>query len=157
MPDPKTSETAATGSSHRAETRWRTAVLALATAGLTCLLFLGGLGESAPRSLHHLWDLGHVALFYCATLLALRIWPGLSELPSGRRWGSILAAAGALGALSEVLQSGFGRTPDLGDLWRDLLGSAAALALSSPRSAGRSSRAPSPWPLACSAYPWLAP
>lgn len=131
MPGPEVPRGKTAARARGTETRGTTAVLALATAGLTLLLFLGGPGERAPRSLGHFWDLGHVALFFCGTLLALRAWPALAEMPAGRRWARVLAGAAALGALTEVLQARLSRTPDLDDLWRDLLGSAAALALGS--------------------------
>ena len=106
------------------------AVLALAVAVLTLLLFMGGPGGDWPRSLRHLWDLGHVLLFGLAALAALR-W-GAARWPLPLQVGAILGGALVLGAATEWLQRGTNRSASLGDLQRDVIGAALALAFASP-------------------------
>ncbi len=107
-----------------------TIAVALAVTGLTTLLFVGGPGGDWPRSLRHLWDLGHVGLFGLATLLALR--GGLAGWSLPRQTGAILGGALFLGAATEWLQRGSDRSASMGDLQRDLIGAALVLAFVSP-------------------------
>ena len=107
-----------------------TAGLALVVAGLTILLFVGGPGGHWPRSLRHLWDLGHIGLFGAAALLALRT--GLERRPLPSQAGFVLGGALVLGAVTEWLQRGSDRNASLGDLQRDVIGAALVLAFASP-------------------------
>ncbi len=119
--------------------RVRTALLVAATAVLTALLFAGAPRRLWGRSALHLWDLGHVALFFCAGALVVRSRP-LIRWNFSSQAGTVLASAAALGVLTELVQSRFQRTPDVGDFGRDMLGAALALAFVSP-AAGRLPRA----------------
>jgi len=108
-------------------------LLLVATAALTGLLFSSGPGAGVPRSVGHLWNLGHVALFGLGTLLVLRARNGARPVAPWRHAARILAAAAVLGIASELLQAPFHRSPELADLARDLLGTCLALAFGPPR------------------------
>lgn len=92
------------------------------------LLFWGGPGPLAPRSVGRLWDLGHVLLFYAAVRAALGASVWVRQLPPGRLWSGVLAVALVLGAATEAAQFLLGGDASWGDLSRDLLGAAAGLA-----------------------------
>ncbi len=104
-------------------------LLLAATAVLAALLFYGHPSRHAPRSFYHLWDLGHVVLFFAGSASALLLWPRLRDLGARALAAQVVLPAAALGVFSELAQGQFHRTPDPGDLGRDLLGVALALAL----------------------------
>lgn len=93
------------------------------------LLFVGGPANSDPRSWRELWNLGHVVVFALWGCLWLR-WRG-----GGLSWnnlGGALLLTIVIGGGIELLQGGLGRSPDLTDLGRDLVGTLLALAWASP-------------------------
>ena len=79
------------------------------------------------RSVKELWNLGHVAYFAGLVLAMSRMrWISRMALPS--QWVSLVLITLILGTLIEVLQYGTHRTPDLGDISRDLAGCLLVLA-----------------------------
>jgi len=108
------------------------------TIGLTAalvsviLLFVGGPSANASRSYQEAWNFGHILAFGLWTFLALRLVPALQRGSCRRRWLLLLAAGVALGCGSEGLQAFTGRSADLHDVFKDLLGVTAALAFFEP-------------------------
>jgi len=94
-------------------------IILLSALGCLVLLFVGGPGPDAPRSLVDLWDLGHLFCF------ALWTWLYLEWRPRQNFWSQLLFAMGlafAFGGLTEIAQSGVGRDASWADLQKDLLG-----------------------------------
>jgi len=101
----------------------------------TCLLFLfidGPTAESA-RSYLRGWDLGHILLFFIAGVLFLNDFRKYFKDKFITHLLIILIFSLILGILTELIQVRFHRSPDLGDLVRDLLGGALAIVFLSPR------------------------
>jgi VanZ family protein len=101
----------------------------------TCLLFLfvdGPTAESA-RSYLRGWDLGHILLFFIAGILFLTDFRKYFRDNFYYHLLIIMIFSLVLGILTELIQVRFHRSPDLGDLVRDLLGAALAIAFFSPR------------------------
>jgi hypothetical protein len=96
-------------------------------AGLV-LIFLPLDARELGRSLAELWDLGHVAFFFCLLSLALPRfrWRGQQvSLPAGI--GLALVIGLGIGGAIEALQQGIaGREASLGDLYRDITGALLA-------------------------------
>jgi hypothetical protein len=92
--------------------------------GLTGLLFWGDPGEI--RSIRQGWNLGHLIYFGLLTYLLLRI-PLISRRTWPVQWSLVLLITLVLGVLIELLQNGTQRTPDLEDVFRDLIGSLLVL------------------------------
>lgn len=108
--------------------RW---VFWLAAAVCALLLFVGGPESNDPRSWREFWNLGHVLVFALWGGLWLR-WRG-----GGLSWNNLglaLLLTLLLGGAVELLQGGLGRSPDLVDLGRDLVGTLLALAWARPSS-----------------------
>ena len=95
------------------------------------LLFLGGPDYYSSRSFKHFWDIGHIVYFVLLTGLLTR-WRFVARMPLAVQWAIILVITLLLGVLIEVLQHGTARTPDSGDVLRDLIGSLMALVFGSP-------------------------
>jgi VanZ family protein len=96
------------------------------------LLFLGGPDNYSARSFKHFWDLGHLLYFALLTGLLSR-WNPVARQSLPRQWIIILAITLVLGTLIELMQNGTTRTPDAGDVLRDLIGSLLALVFGSMR------------------------
>ena len=92
--------------------------------GLTGLLFWGDPGEI--RSIRHAWNLGHLIYFGLLTYLLLRV-PLISRRTWPVQWALVLLITLVSGVLIELLQNGTQRTPDLEDVFRDLIGSLLVL------------------------------
>lgn len=86
------------------------------------LLFIGGNRPSAPRFYTDLWDLGHVFLFAVFSYLLTRDWKYLSKKSFFTQSWFILVICLFIGIITELIQVKFDRTPDIGDLGRDVLG-----------------------------------
>ncbi len=88
---------------------------------LTVLFFISGPDYYSPRSLQAIWNLGHIIYF---ALLALVVLSWLSQKSRGPVV-QILVVLGItliIGAFVELIQAVFQRTPDPGDLFRNLIG-----------------------------------
>lgn len=90
------------------------------------LLFLGGPDYYSSRSLKYLWDLGHILYFILLAFLLSR-WSLISRMSLIWQWGIILFVTFLIGLSIELMQYGTTRTPDTGDILRDLTGSLLAL------------------------------
>jgi len=88
---------------------------------LSILFFIGGPDYNSPRSFKAIWNLGHIIYFALLPLL-------LSPLSIFQKYkpavqaGLLLLGTIGLGVLVEVLQYGFSRSPDISDIYRDILG-----------------------------------
>lgn len=101
---------------------------------ITCLtfLFVNGPTWHSPLSYQKAWDLGHILLFFIGGILLLT---DFRRYFKDTFWGHSLAVVVfslVLGLLTELIQGHFHRDPDLGDLFRDLLGGCAAVVFRSP-------------------------
>jgi VanZ family protein len=94
------------------------------------LLFLGGPDYYSSRSYKHFWDLGHIVYFVLLASLLIR-WRFVARMHLARQWTIILVITLLLGVSIEVLQHGTARTPDSGDVLRDLIGSLIVLVFGS--------------------------
>lgn len=92
------------------------------------LFFLPLDAKELGRSLAVLWDLGHVAFFFCLLSLALpRFRWRERHVTSPVGVGLALAIGLGIGGLIEALQQGItGREASLGDLYRDITGALLA-------------------------------
>jgi VanZ family protein len=95
------------------------------------LLFVGGPDYYSSRSFRHLWDTGHIVYFALLAGLLVR-WRFVAQMSLAVRWALILVITLLLGVTIEVMQYGTARSPDAGDVLRDLTGSLLVLAFGSP-------------------------
>lgn len=98
---------------------------------LSILLFLRGPQYHSPRSLKAFWNLGHILYFF---LLPYAILPYLIKrhLTLPFQLLIIFGFTLALGSVIELVQSCFMRTPDVEDVFRDIIGALCYLAFLSP-------------------------
>jgi VanZ family protein len=88
---------------------------------LFALFFFGGPNDQSSRHFIAFWNLGHILFF---GLLAYQLFSRGKWL-AGRFSAQALATLGiclVLGALVELLQYNFHRTPDVGDVLKDVIG-----------------------------------
>jgi len=107
---------------------WLTGVLLAAG---TVLLFVGGPEYYPSRSFGHGWDLGHIVYFALFTSLLIR-WRFIARLPLAGQWAVVLLITLLAGVSIEFLQQDTGRTLEIGDVLRDLIGSLIVLVFGSP-------------------------
>ena len=101
--------------------------IALILIASSFFLFLGGPGDFASRSVRELWNLGHIAYFALLTHQLIS-WGVLKKFSLPMQWVMYLVMTLVLGTSIELLQYGTQRSPDVGDISRDLIGSALVLA-----------------------------
>lgn len=94
------------------------------------LLFLGGPDYFSSRSFKHFWDIGHIVYFALLTGLLSR-WSLVSQMSLAWQWTTILVITLLLGVSIEFMQHGTTRTPDTGDVLRDMTGSLLVLVFGS--------------------------
>jgi VanZ family protein len=97
------------------------------------LLFLGGPDYYSSRSFKHLWDIGHIIYFALFACLLSR-WRFVTQMSLSGQWAIILLITLLVGVSIEFMQYGTERTPDTGDVLRDLTGSLLVLVFGSSRS-----------------------
>lgn len=95
------------------------------------LLFLGGPDYYSSRSLTHAWDIGHIVYFALLAGLLSR-WRVVAKMSLAGQWTIILTITLLLGVSIELMQHGTARTPDIGDVLRDVTGSLIVLVFGSP-------------------------
>ncbi len=95
-------------------------------AALSCLFFIGGPGAHSCRSYKAAWNLGHIIYFALLPLLLFSI-PWKIQLKQKTKALIVILLALLLGICIELIQNGLNRTPDVGDLYRNLLGAAVAI------------------------------
>jgi len=94
------------------------------------LLFVGGPDYYSARSFKSFWDTGHIVYFALFAGLLSR-WSLVSRMSLAWQWTIILVSTLLLGVSIEFLQHGAARTPDAGDVLRDLTGSLLVLVFGS--------------------------
>jgi VanZ family protein len=114
---------------------WRSAkkvqILLLLVLVPLSFLFFTGFPSHPTRSLKEGWNLGHI--LYFALLPVLMISSSRAKnLGDGFQALLVVAVTVTLGLLVELLQNGIGRSPDIGDLYRDVIGACVALFLILP-------------------------
>ena len=102
---------------------WFISILLLAG---SILLFIGGPDYYSSRSLKRFWDIGHILYFALLSVLLMR-WSPVSGMSLLWQWTTILTITFLLGVSIELMQYGTARTPDTGDVLRDLTGSLLVL------------------------------
>jgi hypothetical protein len=98
----------------------------------TILLFIGGNRPDAPRSYMDVWNLGHVLLFAVGGYLLIRDWKYLARKSFAVQAIVIMVICLIVGTATELIQVNFDRTPDIGDLGRDILGGLIAVLFFTP-------------------------
>jgi hypothetical protein len=96
------------------------------------LLFVGGPDVGSVRSFKYAWNLGHIIAFGLWTYLLLRYWDRLIHKSFWQQCLLMLVVTIVLGGLIEIAQYGPRRTPDMGDMVRNVIGAQLALAFFSP-------------------------
>jgi len=95
------------------------------------LLFVGGPDYHSSRSLKYFWDLGHIVYFALLASLLCR-WRAVSAMPLIWQWVTVLTGTVLFGTAIELMQYGTSRTPNIGDIVRDLNGSLLVLVFGPP-------------------------
>lgn len=90
------------------------------------LFFVGGPGDHSARSFKSFWNLGHILYYGILPLALFRLLPG-RRLQYRVQLSIIVAVTIFLGVLVEILQYGLERTPDLGDIGRNMIGAGIAV------------------------------
>lgn len=90
------------------------------------LFFVGGPDYYSSRSLINLWNTGHILYFFLFAKVLLQ-WRLIARLNVISRWLINFSIAFLTGVTVELLQYGTDRTPDTGDIFRDLSGTILAL------------------------------
>ena len=102
--------------------------LVLLAAGCFVLLFVGGPDVGSVRSFKYAWNLGHIIGFGLWTYLLLKFWDRLAHKSFWRQCLLMVVVTLVFGGMIEVAQYGPRRTPDLGDMTRNVIGAQLALA-----------------------------
>ncbi len=93
---------------------------------LVMLFFVGGPDYYSPRSFKAFWNLGHILFF---AIFPLLVFPSLHR--RGLKYSTqviiILLLTLVIGAGVECVQYGVNRIPDLGDMFRNMLGALIAI------------------------------
>ncbi len=105
--------------------------LIIVMALMSILFFIGGPGYDSPRSLKAFWNLGHILYFALLPLLLFSLSPG-NQLKPVFQVSIIFGITLCLGALVEFFQYGTDRTPDMGDIFRNMIGACIAIAFLLP-------------------------
>jgi VanZ family protein len=98
---------------------------------LSILFFFGGPGYNSPRSYKATWNLGHILYFALLPLLVF-FHPRLKSLPHRTQTLLIIGLTLVIGTLVELLQYGFTRSPDIHDIYRNLIGAMVAVVFLMP-------------------------
>lgn len=101
-------------------------VLIIFMALMSILFFIGGPNYHSQRSFKAFWNLGHIIYFAFLPVLLFSLIPG-KKLKPIFKISIILGITLTLGTLVEVFQYGFNRTPDMGDLFRNMIGAGIAI------------------------------
>lgn len=91
------------------------------------LFFISGPGYHSARAFQHFWDLGHIFFFAILTTIILSLWQTIAQKKFAGQCIRIVLITLLLGTTIEIFQYGFSRTPDAGDMVRNLIGSCLVL------------------------------
>jgi VanZ family protein len=93
---------------------------------LSILFFFGGPKYQSPRSFKAAWNLGHILFFALLPLLIFSTPKNRAIKPTVQAI-IVITITLTLGIIVEVFQYGFDRTPDIGDLSRNMIGAMIAI------------------------------
>ncbi len=110
----------------RQNSKSRLIVLSVTLILMSALFFLGGPDYHSPRSFKAIWNLGHIIYFAVLPLLLFPL-ANFNQLKPLVQIALIVGVTLILGALIECLQYGLNRVPDMGDLFRNLIGAGIAV------------------------------
>ncbi|MCK5097511.1 MAG: VanZ family protein, partial [Desulfobacteraceae bacterium] len=99
----------------------------------TVLFFWGGPDYYANRSIKYIWNFGHI-IFYCILSSVLLL--NCNKLKAKSYYYQVLwvvIITVFLGLIVEFIQAGINRTPEMGDLSRNFMGSFIALLFFAPK------------------------
>lgn len=89
---------------------------------LSILLFIGGPPKYSPRSILSIWNLGHIILFWLFGIFVLKKIKRIKIYQFSKKLFILVVSAIIIGLIIEILQYGFNRTPDIADIWRNIIG-----------------------------------
>lgn len=112
----------------------KTSVLSSMAIVGSILLFTDGPHPDSPRSYKTIWDLGHVILFSIISYIVLLGWTSQKRTIGFRQIFWIILIVSVLGILIELTQSGTGRSPDVLDVMRNVIGALVAISFWAPLS-----------------------
>ncbi|GMT42808.1 MAG: hypothetical protein IEMM0002_1219 [bacterium] len=95
-------------------------------------LFWGGPNYYSARSFRIAWNLGHIFFFFILTLAIIRSSERAFNKPFFKLLFYVLSLSLLFALAIELLQGVFDRIMDMHDVWRDILGSLAALFFFTP-------------------------
>lgn len=93
---------------------------------LSVLFFTGWSDNQPPRSIKELWNFGHLIYYSLLPLLLISI-PRISALQPRQQVMFIFFITTGLGLAVELLQNGTSRSPDVGDIFRNMIGACIAV------------------------------
>ena len=99
----------------------RQKILPLFLVVLFALFFIGGPTIHSSRWFKAFWNLGHILFFALLPYLIFSHWKRLESRFSAQSL-IVLGICLVLGILIELFQYDFQRTPDVGDVYRDVIG-----------------------------------
>jgi len=85
-------------------------------------LFRGTPTSLPTRSMTLAWDIGHIVLFSLFGIFLLRNINWLKEKSFFIKWLILTGTTLILGIVIELIQYDFNRTPDIADIWRNMIG-----------------------------------
>jgi hypothetical protein len=86
------------------------------------LFFFSGPDYHSSRLYKTIWDQGHIFFYTIFIIILLQNWKVLSSLNIFLQYGFGILLALSTGIPIEFLQVQFSRIPEIGDIWRDILG-----------------------------------
>ncbi|MBN1142040.1 MAG: hypothetical protein JXB25_09665 [Deltaproteobacteria bacterium] len=94
--------------------------------------FFFGPGYGSSRSFQNFWDLGHILFFALAAHALVLFSEPLRRETFHRQLAWIVGLTLGCGLVIELIQGGFSRTPDVGDMLRNLVGALFSLFFFNP-------------------------
>lgn len=99
----------------------RKQILAVLLVVLILLLFVGGPGHYSSRIYRNVWDLGHIVLFIVLTISLFKL-PFIEQKRPLIQIVIVFIGVIFFAVLSELMQIGTSRSPELADVRRDIIG-----------------------------------
>ncbi len=93
---------------------------------LSLLFFIGGPDYQSPRSLKAIWNIGHIIYFALLPLFFFKF-PKKKKIKPAIQAFIIISTTLVIGTAVEFFQYGLDRTPDIGDIFRDMIGALLAM------------------------------
>ncbi len=95
------------------------------------LFFIGSPEDYSPRSLKHAWNMGHI-IYFAILPLAIILCINIENIKSWHQISIAFGMAVVFGTLLELFQSSFGRTFDVFDLMRNVIGAMVGVSFICP-------------------------